>query len=203
MGSGDVFRGVAQGLLGAGGAGIDYWLKRRQADREFEQSKALQQMKREMTPLEEQETLARIRYYNRGRVNEGGEELKAIDRRVDEIINQEEIARGTPFTPIEKARAKSKLLQQVVFKSSDTSFNQSGPDFFPTPSSEIKTQSPTQTGIKPWLKNLFAGETPAVPESNAIIQSQQDVLNLVNAKKITKEEGRARILQLRQLGQGR
>jgi hypothetical protein len=124
MGAGNIFRGVAQGLLGAGSGAMDYALER---DKELRKQQwmmeqiAAQKERRQLLPIEEQNIQSQIDERNwkmkKGRVGDGdGDDGTAIDKRVLSIIKAEEEARGQVYSPREFGKRKAQLLGVSLFK---------------------------------------------------------------------------------------
>ena len=116
MGAGEAFRMVAQSLMGAGGGAAQYALDRDAELRKQQmllEALAAQKKGGLYTPLEEKKILAEINALNRRDNGDGG---TATDRRIDELIQQEEISRGYQYTPQQRAKRKSELLGLSLFK---------------------------------------------------------------------------------------
>ena len=126
MGAGDAFRVVAQALMGAGGGAANYALERDAELRKQQQLLDFLAAKQKLSPLEEEKLRAEIGALKRR--NTGPDSTTKTDSRIEEMIQQEELARGRPFNQRERATVKSRLLQRMVFRPSGTPLLESEED---------------------------------------------------------------------------
>lgn len=116
---------LAQSVVGALGGASQYVLdreaERRKQERLMEMIQAQKEHK-QLLPIEEEKLRAEINALNRRNTGGGGVGggTSKLDDTVEKMIQAEEESRGSPFTPRQRATAKSRLLQRMVFKPSGT-----------------------------------------------------------------------------------
>lgn len=124
MGSGDIFRAVAQALQ----SGAQFPLDESERRQKNAQAMALAQMQKtpkERSPLEEALLLAQINKANRANAGGGGSGggNDKLDNQIESIIREEETGRGSPFDAQTRATIKRRMLEGHLIKLSGTSLD--------------------------------------------------------------------------------
>lgn len=166
MGAGNTFRDVATALLAGGANAGQYYLNRKELDRE-QQRKLAQIEKSKTTMSPEQIALmeAQTGYYNRGRIDGGGGGGggSVVDRRINEYIKQKEIELGRKLTPIEASKTKSYLLQANLLGQNELAGIE---DIFATPESPQPISSPEPPKPAHWW-DQYVSKPPPVAQPPA------------------------------------
>jgi|SRR3990172_5163264 len=175
MGMGEIFRAVAAALQSGAQFPLDEAEKRRQIREKVELAK----FKSTNDPLEQLLMQARIDSLNRRNLGGGGGgrgggsqgKTTAIDRRVESIIQAEEVQRGQPYDPRDRAKRQAQLLGASLFKPSSTDYGDE----------EINPLTPIPVPIPP-PRFLLRQGTPApaaapTPTNNAsVIQEANEAI---------------------------
>ena len=204
MGAGDIFRGVAQGLLGAGTGAIDYALERNRELRKQQWLEKFYGIKQQMTPLEEERVRSQI-LYNTSRAekaarSKGGAGGGRRTGKILKIIND-----NTGQLRFVESPAAGETLQLEDGERLISTSSGKDPYLAPEP---LVPEPPEQPNL---FRRMFGNANP--PRSNVppapgpspasrprpatSAGSEQSIVDAVNSRKISVQEGQARLRSLR------
>jgi len=175
MGMGEIFRAVAAALQSGAQFPLDEAEKRRQIREKVELAK----FKSTNDPLEQLLMQARIDSINRRNAGGGGGPAgkgTAIDGRVEAIIQAEEVQRGQPYDPRDRAKRQVQLLGASLFKPSSKDYG----DEEINPSSPIPVSMPgflPRRGTPaPVAPTPVPAATPSPTNNASVIQEANEAI---------------------------